>query len=104
MIGVCRALSLVTTGSVYQADHPLLQDLFSEVLSTPEATVKRALDVADDVARNTEYGVLLCSTYQVDASSNVSGSDSAEATQLLDSRLIHSLLAARTMRSSSIAS
>ncbi|KAF7503680.1 hypothetical protein GJ744_003358 [Endocarpon pusillum] len=53
MIEVYRALSLVTAGSVYQADHPLLHDLFSEVLSTPEATVKRALDVADDIARNT---------------------------------------------------
>ena len=52
MIGVYRALSLFTTGSVYQADHPLLHDLFSELLSTPEATVKRALDVADDIARN----------------------------------------------------
>jgi len=48
-----RAMHLITTGSVYPASHPLLTSLFSEVLPTPEATLARALELADEVAKNT---------------------------------------------------
>jgi enoyl-CoA hydratase/carnithine racemase len=53
LIGMSRALSLVTTASVCLAGHPLLQHLFSENLPTPEVTVARDMKLADDIARNT---------------------------------------------------
>ena len=53
LIGHSRALHLTTTGSVYPADHPLYSTLFSEIMPTPQATLARALELADDVAKNT---------------------------------------------------
>lgn len=53
LIGLSRAMHLCTTGGVYPAEHPLMRDLFSEVLPTPEATVSRAMELADDIANNT---------------------------------------------------
>jgi enoyl-CoA hydratase/carnithine racemase len=90
LIGMSRALNLVTTGSVYRADHPLLQNLFSETLPSPEATVARALELADDIARTT-------STVSTKLMRDLMyrGPDSAEATHLLDSRVIHSLFGSR---------
>ncbi|KAK2838254.1 hypothetical protein FQN49_006466 [Arthroderma sp. PD_2] len=86
LIGHSRALHVTTTGSTYPADHPLLKDLFSEVLPTPEATVARALELADDIARNT-------STISTSLMRDLMyrGPDSAEATHLLDSSLIYPL-------------
>jgi enoyl-CoA hydratase/carnithine racemase len=90
LIGISRALHLTTTGSVYPANHTLLNDLFSEVLPTPEATVARALQLADDIARNT-------STVSTKLMRDLiyRGPNSAEATHLLDSRVIHSLFGSR---------
>ena len=48
-----RALHLTATGSVYIADHPLLKELLSEVLPTPESIVVSAFELVDDIARNT---------------------------------------------------
>lgn len=53
LIGMSRAMHLTTTGAVYPAEHPLLSNLFSEVLPSPEATVARALEIADDITKNT---------------------------------------------------
>ena len=53
LIGFSRALHLTTTGSVLPAKHPLLNSLSSELLPTPEATLHRALELADDIAKNT---------------------------------------------------
>ncbi|KAM5475450.1 hypothetical protein MauCBS54593_001139 [Microsporum audouinii] len=86
LIGYSRALHITTTGSTYPAGHPLLKDLFSEILSTPEATVARALELADDIALNT-------STISTSLMRDLMyrGPDSAEATHLLDSSLIYPL-------------
>ena len=53
LIGLGKATHLTTTGAVYTADHPLMRDLFSELCDTPEATVKRALELAEEIAANT---------------------------------------------------
>jgi enoyl-CoA hydratase/carnithine racemase len=76
-------MHLTTTGSVYPASHPLLANLFSEVLPTPEATVARALELADEVAKNT-------STISTKLMRDLMyrGPDSAEGAHLLDSRVI----------------
>lgn len=90
LIGLSRALHLTTTGSVYTADNPLFGDLFSETLPTPEATLARALELADEVAKNT-------STVSTKLMRDLMyrGPDSAEAAHLLDSRIIHGLFGSK---------
>jgi enoyl-CoA hydratase/carnithine racemase len=53
LIGTSRAIHLTTTGSVYEASNPLFGHLFSETCDTPDATVQRALEIADQVAKQT---------------------------------------------------
>ncbi|GAD95383.1 conserved hypothetical protein [Paecilomyces variotii No. 5] len=50
LIGLSRALHLVTTGGTYTASDPLLNQLLSELLPSPEAVVIRALQLAEEVA------------------------------------------------------
>jgi enoyl-CoA hydratase/carnithine racemase len=90
LIGLSRAMHLTTTGSVYPASHPLLANLFSEVLPTPEATVARALELADEVAKNT-------STISTKLMRDLMyrGPDSAEGAHLLDSRVIFGLFGSK---------
>jgi enoyl-CoA hydratase/carnithine racemase len=88
LIGMSRALHL-TTVSVYLANHPLLHQLFSEITST-EATVARALQLADDIANNTS-----AISTKLMPGSMYHGPDSAEGTNLLDSRLIYSLFGSK---------
>lgn len=86
LIGHSRALHLTTTGATYPPDHPLLRDLFSEVLPTGEQTLARALEIAEDIAQNT-------STISTSLMRDLMyrGPDSPEATHLLDSAIIYSL-------------
>jgi len=82
LIGMSKAMHLVTTGIVYPSTAPFLSDLFSEILPS-EKVLPRALELADDVAKNT---------------SNVSthlmkdmmwrGPGTAEGTHLLDSKIL----------------
>ncbi|RAL59946.1 hypothetical protein DID88_000572 [Monilinia fructigena] len=58
-IGLSRAMHLTTTGSIYPSTSPLLSTLFSEILP-PEQVLPRALELASDVAKNTNFvGVVL---------------------------------------------
>lgn len=86
LIGLSRALHLTMTGGVYPAEHPLMRELFSEILPTPEATLKRALELADEIAKNT-------STVSTKLMRDLMyrGPPSAEETHLLDSRIIKGL-------------
>lgn len=86
LIGFSRALHLTTTGSVLPAEHRLLNDLFSEVLPTPEATLHRALELAGDLARNT-------STVSTKLIRDLMyrGPNGAEEAHLLESRIVHDL-------------
>jgi len=90
LIGTSRAMHLTTTGSIYPASHPLLNNLFSELLPTPEATLARALELADDVAKNTSpvsTKLMRDLMYR--------GPDSAEGTHLLDSKVIFGLFGSK---------
>lgn len=90
LIGLSRALHLTTTGAIYPADHPLLSSLFSEILPTPEATVARALELAAEIAESTSTvstALMRELMYR--------GPGSAEATHLLDSRLLWELFEKR---------
>lgn len=86
LIGMSRALHLVTTGAVYPARDRLLDGLFSELLDSPDAVLPRALQLAEEIAQN-------CSSVSVALMKEMMyrGTDSPEAQHLLDSRLIFDL-------------
>lgn len=90
LIGLSKALHLTTTGSTYPASHPLLSSLFSETLPTPEAVLPRALEIADEIVRNTST----VSTYLM-RELMYRGPESAEATHLLDSRILYELFSSK---------
>ena len=90
LIGLSRALHVTATGNVYRADHPLLQTLFLEILPTPEQTVQRALEIADEIAK---YSSSVSLKLTRDLMNH--GPNSAEETHLLDSKLLHQLFESR---------
>ncbi|KXT05211.1 hypothetical protein AC578_8375 [Pseudocercospora eumusae] len=84
LIGTSKALHLCTTGATYPAKHPLLSDLFTEVLDTPDSVLPRALELADEVVKN-------CSTVSLYLIKELMyrNPGSPEATHLLDSRIVY---------------
>lgn len=53
LIGLSKASHMVTTGGTYTASDPIVTDLFSKLLPTPEETLRYAVETAIDVAENT---------------------------------------------------
>lgn len=85
-----KALHLTTTGSTYPASHALLNDLFSETMDRPDAVLPRALEIADEIVKNTSS----VSTYLMkDLMYRDAGS--AEGQHLLDSRLIYEMFSSK---------
>lgn len=82
LVGMSRALHLVTTGATYAASDPLFSQLFSEVLPTPEETVSRALAIAGDIAAHMST---VSTTVMRDLMYR--GPSSAEEAHLLESRI-----------------
>lgn len=85
-----RALHLVTTGSVYPATHPLLNGLFSETLDSPEKVLPRALELADEISKNTS---LVSTSLMRELMYRNPGT--AEGTHLLDSAVNYSVLGSK---------
>ena len=81
-----KALHLVTTGGVYEAKHPLFDGLFSETLPSPEAVLPRALELADEIAKNTS---VVSTNLMRELMYRNPGT--AEGTHLLDSSVIYGL-------------
>lgn len=89
LIGLSKAMHLITTGSVYPASHHLFKELFSEVVP-PKKVLQRAIELAEDVATNTSA----VSTHLMkDLMWRARGS--AEATHLLDSKILLDVLPQR---------
>ncbi|KAL3423450.1 enoyl-CoA hydratase/isomerase [Phlyctema vagabunda] len=89
LIGYGKAMHLITTGAVYPATSPLLSDLFSEIVA-PDRVLSRALELADEVARNTSS----VSTHLMkDLMWRNPGS--VESTHLLDSKILLELFAGK---------
>ncbi|KAF1988435.1 ClpP/crotonase [Aulographum hederae CBS 113979] len=86
LIGMSRAIDLVTTGSTFRADDPIFGGLFRETLDKPEAVVNRAIEIAEEVVKNTSA----VSTYLM-REMMYRNPGSAEETHLLDSRIIYEL-------------
>ncbi|KAI9688321.1 MAG: hypothetical protein M1820_010266 [Bogoriella megaspora] len=91
LIGLSRAMRVTTTGATYRADD---QDawggLFAETIKEEgkdgENVLKRALEIADDVVKNTST----VSTYLM-REMMYRNPGSAEGTHLLDSRILYEL-------------
>lgn len=86
LIGFSRALHLCTTGAVYPAGDRLFDGLFSELCDSPDEVLRRALDIAAEVVANTS----VVSTYLM-REMMWRAPPSAEATHLLDSRILYEL-------------
>lgn len=76
----------ITTGSVYLAKDKVFDGLFSELLDTPEQVLPRALQIADEVVKNTS----VVSTYLM-KELMYRDAGSPEGQHLLDSRIIYEL-------------
>lgn len=81
-----KALHLVTTGSTYPANHPLLSSLFSETLPKPEDVLPRAIQIADEIVKNTS----VISTF-LNREMMYRDTGSAEGQHRLDSRMIYEM-------------
>ncbi|KAK6535051.1 hypothetical protein TWF281_006349 [Arthrobotrys megalospora] len=86
LIGMAKALHLVTTGSTYRADDPLVEGLFTGLADTPEEVLPKALGLAEDIVKNTST---LSSYLMKEMMYRDTGS--AEGQHLLDSRLIYEM-------------
>ncbi|TVY34057.1 2,3-dehydroadipyl-CoA hydratase, partial [Lachnellula subtilissima] len=89
LIGLSKAMHLITTGSVYPATHPLLRELFTEIVPEDEV-LPRALELARDIARNTS----VVSTHLMKALM-WRNPGTAEGTHLLDSKILLELFDGR---------
>ena len=81
-----KALHLVTTGSVYEAQNKLFDGLFSELMPSPEAVLPRAIELANEIASNTS---VVSTNLMRELMYRNPGS--AEGTHLLDSAVIYGL-------------
>ena len=86
LIGLSRAMHLITTGATYRADSKLCDGLFSETLDAPEKVLPRALEIAEEITKNTS----VVSTHLM-KEMMWRNPDSPEGAHLLDSRIIYSL-------------
>jgi enoyl-CoA hydratase/carnithine racemase len=86
LVGHSRAMQAITTGATYLASDKIWDGLFSEVVDRPEDVLPKALEVAEDVVRNTSS----VSTYLM-KELMWRDAGSPEAQHLLDSRVIYEL-------------
>lgn len=77
---------MTTTGSVLPVTSPIVTDLFSEILPSPEEVLPHALNLATEIAENT-------STISTSLMKEMMwrGPGSAEGTHLLDSEIMFKL-------------
>ncbi|KAI8933520.1 hypothetical protein NX059_009257 [Plenodomus lindquistii] len=86
LIGYSRAMQAVTTGGTYRADDEIWNGLFAETLDRAEDVLPRALEVAEEVVRNTSA----VSTHLM-KEMMWRDAGSPEGQHLLDSRIIYEL-------------
>jgi enoyl-CoA hydratase/carnithine racemase len=86
LIGMAKALHLVTTGATYRADDQLFGGLFSELADTPEGVLPKAIGLAEEIVKNTST----VSTYLM-RQMMYRDTGSAEGQHLLDSRILYEL-------------
>jgi enoyl-CoA hydratase/carnithine racemase len=85
LVGYSKAMHLVSTGAVYPSTHSLVSDLFTEILD-PEQVVPRALELANEIAKNTST-VSVCMNKEL----IWRGPNSPEGAHLVTSKIIREL-------------
>jgi enoyl-CoA hydratase/carnithine racemase len=86
LIGHSRAMQAITTGSTYLAEDPVYDGLFAYKMDRPEDVLPKALEVAEEVSKNTS----VVSTYLM-KELMYRDTGSPEGQHLLDSRVIYEL-------------
>lgn len=86
LIGHSRAMHAITTGSTYLASDDIWNGLFAYTVDTPEGVLPKALEVAEEVSKNTS----VVSTHLM-KELMYRDTGSPEAQHLLDSRVIYEL-------------
>jgi enoyl-CoA hydratase/carnithine racemase len=86
LVGLSKAMHLVSTGATYPASHKLYESLFSETLDRPEDVLPRALEIAQGMADNCS-GV----AWALMRDMMWRNPGTAEETHLLDSRIIYEM-------------
>ncbi|KXS19482.1 ClpP/crotonase [Gonapodya prolifera JEL478] len=84
LIGHSRTLSLMLTGEVFPASHPLLSLLFYQLTDTPEACVAAALDLARNLAKKNSTVSMALAKHLV-----WKGTATPEEQHLLDSKAMY---------------
>jgi len=90
LVGLSRAMHLVTTGATYPASHRLYDGLFSELTDRPDQVLPRALELATEYTDNCS-GV----SWALMRDMMWRGPPSAEEAHLLDSRIIYAMFSSR---------
>jgi len=86
LVGLSRAMHLITTGATYPASHKLLDGLFSETCERAEDVLPRALEIAKEYTDNCS-GV----SWALMRDMMWRNPGTAEEAHLLDSRIIYDL-------------
>ncbi|KAJ6043054.1 Enoyl-CoA hydratase AKT3-1 [Penicillium canescens] len=84
LIGLSRAMSLISTGGVYPGNSKYFGDLFTETLSNAAQVLPRSLELAQEMAENVSPLALSMSQALM-----WEGPSSPEAAHLLESRVFH---------------
>jgi enoyl-CoA hydratase/carnithine racemase len=90
MVGLSRANYLASTGVILKADHKILEGIITETLDTPEATLKRGIEIAQDMAEN----VSLVAGYAC-REMILQGNETLESSKRMESQVIASLYAGK---------
>ncbi|KAF9887244.1 hypothetical protein FE257_010372 [Aspergillus nanangensis] len=85
LIGLSRAMFLITTGGVYPPESRFFGDLFTEALPEADRVLPRALELASDIADNVSPMASALSRAML-----WDGADSPEQAHLLESMVFHS--------------
>ncbi|KAH7203122.1 ClpP/crotonase-like domain-containing protein [Fusarium redolens] len=87
LVGLAKAMHIVTTGDTYVASDPLVSPLFSKLLPTPQETVAYAVELASNIGENTS---LTSTKFMRDML--LYNSDTPEEMHKLDSKVFISLV------------
>ncbi|KAJ5490732.1 Enoyl-CoA hydratase AKT3-1 [Penicillium diatomitis] len=87
LVGYSRAMHLITTGAVYPPSRKYFGDLFTEVLPDSDQVLIRALEMAEDMAKNVSP---LASS--MSRALMWRGPGSPEEAHLLESRIFHHMV------------
>ncbi|KIW01584.1 uncharacterized protein PV09_07057 [Verruconis gallopava] len=93
MVGLSTATYLATTGAILKANDRRLEGIIAETLDTPEATVKRAIEIAEDVSQN----VSLVAGYAC-REMLLQGNDTLESSKKMETEVLSTLYSGKDLK------